>query len=212
MDSLKSIVHRDSPNAKKGGSTSPKTKHARDGSAASSSSAGAMPPPAAPHQPAPPSAQNAAYAAFAPEPGSRSEAREFGAANPAAARVSPGLQAGAHTDAAARQRAEQSAYDLPARLTRQWWRRSASPSRACPSTRACRATLSCWTRWASASASASIRLTVQRRLLQRLQGVRLGRAAQSGHQMRTQVRAQQLAGARIDPSRLACWHGVCLGA
>jgi len=111
MDSLKSIVHRDSPNAKKGGSTSPKTKHARDGSAASSSSAGAMPPPAAPHQPAPPSAQNAAYAAFAPEPGSRSEAREFGAANPAAARVSPGLQAGAHTDAAARQRAEQSASD-----------------------------------------------------------------------------------------------------
>ena len=110
IDSIKSIVHRDSPSAKRDkGSTSPKTRHQRDSSAASSSSAGAMPPPAAPHQPAPPSAQNAAYAAFAPEPGSRSDAREFGAANPAAARTSPGLQAGAHSDAAARQRAEQRA-------------------------------------------------------------------------------------------------------
>lgn len=117
IDSIKSIVHRDTPNAKRDkGSTSPKSRHQRDTSAASSSSTGAMPPPAAPHQPAPPSAQNAAYAAFAPEPGSRSEAREFGAANPAAARVSPGLQAGGHSDTAARQRAEQRACDVPLAL------------------------------------------------------------------------------------------------
>ena len=70
IDSLKSILHKDSPSTKRNSKSLP-----------------SQPQPQPVMNPAPPSVQQANYAAYAPEPNTQSEYREFGVQNPAAQEV-----------------------------------------------------------------------------------------------------------------------------
>lgn len=120
VDSLKNIIHRDRD--RQGGNTdsssaSRQAKSSHSPSSSTSSSRqhrGSNPPDM---QPAPSSAQNATYAAFQPEPATRSEARVFGAANPAhdnpPKSVSPGLHQGHASPGDAREQAERSGSQFP---------------------------------------------------------------------------------------------------
>jgi hypothetical protein len=109
IDNLKNLIHRDRDRTEASSSRQAKTAagHSPSSSTSSRHARASDPPP----MQAPASAQGAHFAAYNPEPATKSEARVFGAANPAQEpkSTSPGLHGGTavHMAGDPRERAEQ---------------------------------------------------------------------------------------------------------